>query len=148
MFKNFANVWTIIGHASALGNTKPIGLRVAGERIVLFRDSARKPVALLDRCPHRGIALSLGRVKGAKLNARFMDGDLMVRALIAPRRLILMQNGSIYTRIRSLCERTTAYCGSIQGLRPTLSQIFQKHSRSKIHLFVRSRRFGARIGPA
>jgi phenylpropionate dioxygenase-like ring-hydroxylating dioxygenase large terminal subunit len=71
MFNNFANVWTIIGQASALSNAKPIGLSVAGERIVLFRDAAQKAVALLDQCPHRGVALSLGRVERGEIECPF-----------------------------------------------------------------------------
>jgi phenylpropionate dioxygenase-like ring-hydroxylating dioxygenase large terminal subunit len=34
---------------------------LAGERIVLFRDAGGAAAALIDRCPHRGVALSLGR---------------------------------------------------------------------------------------
>lgn len=37
-------------------------LTVAGERVVLFRDADGKAAALIDRCPHRGVALSLGRI--------------------------------------------------------------------------------------
>jgi len=87
-------------------------------------------------------------LRGAKLNARFMDGDLMAQALIAPRHLILMQNGNIYTHNRSRCVRTAAYCGSTQDLSLTLSQIFLKHFPSKTRSYVRSRQSGGRIGRA
>jgi phenylpropionate dioxygenase-like ring-hydroxylating dioxygenase large terminal subunit len=46
--------------------------------VVLFRDSAGKAAALVDRCPHRGVALSLGTVHGGILECAFhgwrMDG--------------------------------------------------------------------------
>ena len=61
MFTNFANVWTPVVEASALGH-KPLSVELAGERVVLFRDTAGRAAALLDRCPHRGVALSLGTV--------------------------------------------------------------------------------------
>jgi phenylpropionate dioxygenase-like ring-hydroxylating dioxygenase large terminal subunit len=35
---------------------------LAGERIVLFRGEGDRPGALIDRCPHRGVSLGLGRV--------------------------------------------------------------------------------------
>jgi phenylpropionate dioxygenase-like ring-hydroxylating dioxygenase large terminal subunit len=41
---------------------KPLGITVMGRPIVLFRDRAGCPRALLDRCSHRNLALSLGRV--------------------------------------------------------------------------------------
>lgn len=61
MFSGFAEVWTPVIPAASLGR-KPLGLVLAGERVVLFRDDKGAPAALIDRCPHRGVALSLGRV--------------------------------------------------------------------------------------
>jgi phenylpropionate dioxygenase-like ring-hydroxylating dioxygenase large terminal subunit len=53
--------WYIAAPAAELG-TKPIRQVVEGEILVLFRDSIGKPWALVDRCAHRGMALSEGRV--------------------------------------------------------------------------------------
>ena len=39
---------------------KPLGLQRLGEHLVLWRDADGRAVALRDRCPHRGVALSLG----------------------------------------------------------------------------------------
>ena len=47
---------------------KPVPLQIAGEKIVLFRNRDGVAGALLDRCPHRGVALSLG--------ARTEEGNL------------------------------------------------------------------------
>jgi phenylpropionate dioxygenase-like ring-hydroxylating dioxygenase large terminal subunit len=46
--------------ARAVGWTKPVGLRMLGEDLVFFRDTAGEVQALLDVCPHRGVALSEG----------------------------------------------------------------------------------------
>lgn len=70
MFDDFANVWTIAGLARDI-REKPVQVRVAGERIVLFRGSDGRLAALIDRCPHRGVALSLGRVEGGNLVCPF-----------------------------------------------------------------------------
>lgn len=70
MFHGFANVWTIVGQGAALGR-RPMPLTVAGERLVLFRDAAGVARALVDRCPHRGVQLSLGRVVDGCLECPF-----------------------------------------------------------------------------
>ncbi|APR80724.1 Hypothetical protein A7982_06071 [Minicystis rosea] len=61
MFEGFANVWTPVVAARALRG-KPLAVRLAGEPVVLFRDGGGRVGALIDRCPHRGVALSLGKV--------------------------------------------------------------------------------------
>lgn len=71
MFTDFAHVWTIVGAARDLRREVPLPLRVAGERVVVFRDEAGRPRALVDRCPHRGVALSLGKVRDGCLECPF-----------------------------------------------------------------------------
>lgn len=71
MFEDFANVWTIVALAGDLKSGKTLGLRIAGERIVFFRDAAGKASALIDICPHRGVALSLGRVDKGEIECPF-----------------------------------------------------------------------------
>jgi phenylpropionate dioxygenase-like ring-hydroxylating dioxygenase large terminal subunit len=61
MFESFANVWTPVILARQL-KKKPLPIMLAGERLVFFRDKAGVAAALIDRCPHRGVRLSLGRV--------------------------------------------------------------------------------------
>lgn len=61
MFDGFAQVWTPVLQARRLAD-RPLRVDVAGESVVLFRSKGGDPHALLDRCPHRGVALSLGRV--------------------------------------------------------------------------------------
>lgn len=61
MFEGFANVWTPVTLSKRLGK-KPLPVQVAGEKLVLFRGADGKVNALVDRCPHRGVALSLGKV--------------------------------------------------------------------------------------
>lgn len=61
MFEGFGRVWTPVTLAKNLGK-KPLGLLLANEKIVFFRDAQGSPQALIDRCPHRGVKLSLGRV--------------------------------------------------------------------------------------
>lgn len=42
----------------------PVGITLMERPLVVFRDGSGTPAALEDRCPHRNLALSLGRVHG------------------------------------------------------------------------------------
>lgn len=71
MFQGFANVWTIVGVAKDLKRGKLLPMEIAGDRLVFFRNEAGEPRALLDRCPHRGVALSLGALKDGCVECPF-----------------------------------------------------------------------------
>lgn len=71
MFHGFANVWTVVGMSRELRPKVPLPVQVAGERLVLFRDAAGVAHALVDRCPHRGVKLSLGKVEGGCIECPF-----------------------------------------------------------------------------
>jgi phenylpropionate dioxygenase-like ring-hydroxylating dioxygenase large terminal subunit len=49
----------------------PIARTILGIPIVLFRTERGEPGALLDRCPHRNVPLSLGTVVGEHLQCRY-----------------------------------------------------------------------------
>lgn len=51
-----------VARSSALGK-KPIRVLLWGRPFVLYRGTNAEPVALLDRCPHRNVPLSEGRVR-------------------------------------------------------------------------------------
>jgi phenylpropionate dioxygenase-like ring-hydroxylating dioxygenase large terminal subunit len=55
--------WFILCLSTEL-RKKPIVRELFGTKLVLFRDGAGKAGALLDRCPHRNVPLSLGKVHG------------------------------------------------------------------------------------
>jgi phenylpropionate dioxygenase-like ring-hydroxylating dioxygenase large terminal subunit len=56
--------WYVACRSEELKN-KPIARTISGVPLVLFRGSGGTAAALLDRCPHRNVPLSLGRVVGA-----------------------------------------------------------------------------------
>ena len=62
--------WYVLADASELRD-RPLGVRLAGKPIVLFRDAGGAPVALADRCAHRGVPLSLGRVERGRLECGY-----------------------------------------------------------------------------
>jgi phenylpropionate dioxygenase-like ring-hydroxylating dioxygenase large terminal subunit len=50
---------------------KPLARVIQGIPLVLFRDGAGRPSALLDRCPHRNVPLSAGSVVGGELQCAY-----------------------------------------------------------------------------
>jgi phenylpropionate dioxygenase-like ring-hydroxylating dioxygenase large terminal subunit len=63
--------WYVACQSRELGS-KPIARTVVGVPLVLFRDESGAPAALLDRCPHRNVPLSLGRVvAGGRLECAY-----------------------------------------------------------------------------
>lgn len=76
MFDGFAHIWTPVALTSELRAGAPLAVKVASTPVVLFRDAEGRPSALLDRCPHRGVALSLGKVKDGVLECPFHGWQL------------------------------------------------------------------------
>lgn len=62
MFDGFQDQWTPIELSRRLKKGAVLAARIAGVPIALFRRADGTVGALLDRCPHRGVALSLGKV--------------------------------------------------------------------------------------
>jgi len=55
--------WYVACAASELTGAAPLARRIHDRPIVLFRDGEGVAGALHDRCPHRGVALSLGKME-------------------------------------------------------------------------------------
>ena len=64
------NAWFILCASSELGD-KPLARTLQGSPLVLFRGEGGKPATLVDRCPHRNVPLSLGRVKEGQLQCGY-----------------------------------------------------------------------------
>lgn len=56
------NHWYVVARSSEV-QTKPLGVTLWNQSIVLYRDAAGEVHALEDRCPHRQVKLSHGQVK-------------------------------------------------------------------------------------
>jgi phenylpropionate dioxygenase-like ring-hydroxylating dioxygenase large terminal subunit len=65
-FHALRGCWHPVGYAREFGDA-PRRVRLLGEDVAVWRDSAGAPHALRDLCIHRGTALSLGRVVGDRL---------------------------------------------------------------------------------
>lgn len=79
LFPQFSGLWVPLVLARDVPKAKPLAMTLAGEPIMLFRDADGAIHALMDRCPHRGVALSLGKVEGGEIACPFhgwrFDGD-------------------------------------------------------------------------
>ena len=56
------NAWFAACPSSRLAAKEPRAVSLLGEPLVVYRDADGKPHALEDRCCHRGVQLSLGRI--------------------------------------------------------------------------------------
>src|SRR6478609_12222467 len=66
-----ARFWYVACQSAELQD-RPLARVVLGVPLVLFRGQAGKAAALLDRCPHRNVPLSLGRVvTGGRLECAY-----------------------------------------------------------------------------
>jgi phenylpropionate dioxygenase-like ring-hydroxylating dioxygenase large terminal subunit len=75
------NHWYVVA-ASYEVLDEPVGFTRLGEKLVLWRDEAGAVHAVEDRCPHRGIALSIGEVYNGNLKCAYhgiqVNGDGVV----------------------------------------------------------------------
>jgi phenylpropionate dioxygenase-like ring-hydroxylating dioxygenase large terminal subunit len=65
------NQWYLILNSREVRNNQVVGIKRLGENLVIWRDSHGKLGAAKDKCPHRGIALSKGKVKDDHLQCPF-----------------------------------------------------------------------------
>jgi phenylpropionate dioxygenase-like ring-hydroxylating dioxygenase large terminal subunit len=77
--KNVARVldaWYVACPSSKLGKERPLACQVLGVPLAVWRTDTGAPAAVLDRCPHRNVPLSAGRVRpgssrGGELECRY-----------------------------------------------------------------------------
>jgi phenylpropionate dioxygenase-like ring-hydroxylating dioxygenase large terminal subunit len=64
--------WYVACLSEELGRRRPLGRTVCGVPLALFRDGTTgRPAAVLDRCPHRNVPLSLGRMTDGLLQCAY-----------------------------------------------------------------------------
>lgn len=64
------NQWYVLLESDEV-KSKPVGVTRMGEKMVFWRDSAGKVHCAVDKCPHRGVQLSLGAVVDDHLQCPF-----------------------------------------------------------------------------
>jgi len=71
--------WYVAAYTSELVAERLLARTICGEPVVLFRDSTGTPHALLDRCWHRLLPLSLGELENGRIRCMYhgleFDGD-------------------------------------------------------------------------
>jgi vanillate O-demethylase monooxygenase subunit len=63
--------WYVAGWDEEFSAERPLARRLLGQPVVLFRRPDGDVAALLDRCPHRGVALSMGELIEGNLRCRY-----------------------------------------------------------------------------
>ncbi len=64
------NQWYVIAYSRELGR-EPLARDCLGTPVVIYRTESGRPVALFDRCPHRGMPLSRGKLIGDELQCTY-----------------------------------------------------------------------------
>src|SRR3989454_942 len=74
--------WFVAARGDELPRGVPLARVVNGVPMVLYRDSTGRVAALEDRCPHKNVALSLGRVRGDTLQCWYHGWRLRRRGAV------------------------------------------------------------------
>jgi phenylpropionate dioxygenase-like ring-hydroxylating dioxygenase large terminal subunit len=64
------NQWYAVLESKEVGR-KPVGVTRMGEKLVFWRDGRGEIHCAVDRCPHRGVALSIGKLENDHLQCPF-----------------------------------------------------------------------------
>ena len=64
------NYWYVAATDAEVGR-KPLPRTILGEPIVFFRTEAGAPVAMEDRCAHRHLPLSMGKLVGDEVQCHY-----------------------------------------------------------------------------
>jgi phenylpropionate dioxygenase-like ring-hydroxylating dioxygenase large terminal subunit len=90
------NHWYVAAWSSEIGD-KPLGRRLLGEPVVLFRQADRSVAALLDRCPHRLVPLSMGVCVDGRIRCAYhgMEFDGTGRCVHIPAQTLIPPKAQI-----------------------------------------------------
>ncbi len=80
------NQWYAVLDSNEVPKGKTIGVTRMGEKLVFWRDAQGKVSCLRDACPHRGVALSTGKVLGDHVQCPFhgFEFDTSGRCVLIP----------------------------------------------------------------
>jgi phenylpropionate dioxygenase-like ring-hydroxylating dioxygenase large terminal subunit len=101
------NCWYVAAFGDEVSN-RPLGRRILGEDLVLFRQSNGAVAALEDRCSHRGLPLSLGELNGDLIRCNYhgLEYDCSGKCVFIPGQKAIPSAA----RVKSypICERGRA----------------------------------------
>ncbi|MBC7661418.1 MAG: aromatic ring-hydroxylating dioxygenase subunit alpha [Chitinophagaceae bacterium] len=68
---SFKNYWYVVAEAKQISAKKPFRAELLGEWLVLFRNDEGSITAMRDRCLHRSVKLSEGRIENGQLRCMY-----------------------------------------------------------------------------
>ena len=79
------NQWYVVLESKQVGK-KPVGVTRMGEKLDFWRDAEKRVCCAFDRCPHRGVQLSIGKVQDGHLQCPFhgFEFDSTGRCVLIP----------------------------------------------------------------
>lgn len=148
MRQPLANAWYCVGQSRTLKTNGLRAVELNGEQIVLGRDAAGHPFALRDRCPHRGMALSKGRLDADGLTCPFHGWRFGTDGRCRDVPTLSEHDGADFSRIQvqrfPVCESAgflwvDPYLGSVSGAAPAVPELdFEPAGSLVIELVVQA----------
>ena len=65
------NNWFVAARSNQLRKNRVLARKIVDVPIVLYRSNEGTPIVLLDRCPHKNVPLSMGRLERGQLECRY-----------------------------------------------------------------------------
>ena len=80
------NQWYVVLESREVRKGRLVGVTRMGEKMVFWRDTQGKPGCVVDLCPHRGVALSAGKLMGDCIQCPFhgFEFDITGRCTVIP----------------------------------------------------------------
>ncbi len=80
------NQWYVVLESKEVRRGKPIGVTRMGEKLVFWRDNQGNLACMADQCPHRGVALSSGKLVASNIQCPFhgFEFDYTGRCVLIP----------------------------------------------------------------
>lgn len=80
------NQWYVVLESREVRKGKPVGVTRMGEKMVFWRDHKGEVACVVDQCPHRGVALSAGKLVGDCIQCPFhgFEFDASGRCALIP----------------------------------------------------------------
>ena len=130
MVKFARNHWYVAAWSSEIGD-RPVGRRLLGEPVVLFRQSDQRVAGLIDRCPHRLVPLSMGVCVEGRIRCGYhgMEFDGTGRCVHIPAQTVIPPTAR--TRSFPILERyglVWIWMGDPQLADPNQLPTVEKHS--------------------
>ena len=115
--------WYPVTKSVQVKTSQPLGTKLLGEKIVLWRDGAGKLRCIEDYCPHRGAPLSYGEIVDGNVGCRYhgviVNGDGVVESVPAMPDCAIEGRKAVESyAVQEVCDAVFVYMPSVERPEP------------------------------